>query len=232
MVLPPLSVCVQVDEQQAEIEWKYYCGQERAFLRMRRTRTHFSGFEVLLQIGEGGYGQVFLTRKKDTKELCALKRMDKRILIKRGKVDNIMVERDVLTSTKSPWLVKLLYSFQDLNHVYLAMEFVPGGDMRSLLSNIDTMLEEPAKFFMTEMILAMVSLHSLGYLHRDLKPENYLIDEKGHIKLTDFGLAKGSLSPEWLDELKIKVCFPRFYFFFFSSSRFHLLSSPHSSWKR
>jgi cell cycle protein kinase DBF2 len=209
-----------VPEEQAELEWKYYCGQERAFLRKRRTRLHFSEFEVLLQIGEGGYGQVFLTRKKDTKELCALKRMDKRILIKRGRVDSILVERDVLTSTKSPWLVKLLYSFQDHHHVYLAMEFVPGGDMRSLLNHVQSMKEEPAKFFMAEMTLAMVSLHSLGYLHRDLKPENYLIDEKGHVKLTDFGLAKGSLSPEWLDEMKTKVSFS-FSFSSFSSFLSH-----------
>jgi len=123
-------------------------------------------------------------------------------------VDNILVERDVLTSTKSPWLVKLLYAFQDQNNVFLAMEFVPGGDMRALLGNVGSLEEEPAKFYMAEMILSMVSLHSLGYIHRDLKPENYLIDERGHIKLTDFGLAKGNLSAEWLEEIKRKVLSP------------------------
>jgi len=81
----------------------------------------FSDFEVLLQIGEGGYGQVFLCRKQDTKELCAVKRMEKKRILERKKVENTFVERDVLTTTRSPWLVKLLYSFQDYHNVYLAM---------------------------------------------------------------------------------------------------------------
>jgi len=170
-------------------------------LRKRRCKVRFAEFEVLLQIGEGGYGQVFLARKRDTKELCALKKMSKARLIKRGKDANILVERDVLSSTRSPWLVKLLYSFQDENNVFFAMEYVPGGDMRSLLNSVGSMREEPAKFYAAEMIMAMVSLHALGFLHRDLKPENYLLDEQGHIKLTDFGLAKGNLSPEWLEDL-------------------------------
>jgi len=196
----------QLSEEQALSEWQYYCGQERAFLRKRRTRVRFNEFDVLLQIGEGGYGQVFLCRKKDSKELCAVKRMDKTILAQKKRVDNILTERDILTNTQqSPWLVKLLYSFQDQQFVYLAMEYVPGGDMRALLNTIYTMKEEPAKFYVAEMFLAMVSLHALGFIHRDLKPENYLIDERGHIKLTDFGLAKGKLSKEFLDDLKQKL---------------------------
>jgi len=116
-----------------------------------------------------------------------------------------MTERDVLMNTKSPWLVKLLYSFQDSHCVYLAMEYVPGGDFRTLLQNIPYLEEEPSKFYICEMILAMVNLHALGYFHRDLKPENFLIDQSGHVKLTDFGLAKGALSKEWLLELRQKV---------------------------
>jgi serine/threonine protein kinase len=81
----------------------------------------FAHFETLAQIGQGGYGQVYLVRKRDTREICALKRMKKLILHKMNEVSHIWTERDVLTQTKSPWLVKLLYAFQDIENVYLAM---------------------------------------------------------------------------------------------------------------
>lgn len=81
------------------------------------------------------------------------------------------MERDILTATKTPWLVRLLYAFQDAEHVYLAMEYVPGGDFRTLLNNSGVLKEEHARFYITEMFAAVNELHKLGYIHRDLKPE-------------------------------------------------------------
>jgi len=81
------------------------------------------------------------------------------------------VERDILTATKTPWLVRLLYAFQDVQHVYLAMEYVPGGDFRTLLNNSGVLKEEHARFYISEMFVAVNELHKLGYIHRDLKPE-------------------------------------------------------------
>ena len=81
------------------------------------------------------------------------------------------MERDILTSTKTPWLVRLLYAFQDPQFVYLAMEYVPGGDFRTLLNNSGVLKEEHARFYITEMFAAVNELHRLGYIHRDLKPE-------------------------------------------------------------
>lgn len=87
------------------------------------------------------------------------------------KVRHVLIERDILTATKTPWLVRLLYAFQDPAHVYLAMEFVPGGDFRTLLSNSGVLKEEHARFYITEMFVSVNELHRLGYIHRDLKPE-------------------------------------------------------------
>ena len=81
------------------------------------------------------------------------------------------MERDILTATKTPWLVRLLYAFQDPEHVYLAMEYVPGGDFRTLLNNSGVLREEHARFYISEMFAAVIELHKLGYIHRDLKPE-------------------------------------------------------------
>lgn len=88
-----------------------------------------------------------------------------------AQVRHVLVERDILTATKTPWLVRLLYAFQDAQHVYLAMEYVPGGDFRTLLNNSGVLKEEHARFYISEMFVAVSELHKLGYIHRDLKPE-------------------------------------------------------------
>lgn len=88
-----------------------------------------------------------------------------------AQVRHVLVERDILTATKTPWLVRLLYAFQDTQHVYLAMEYVPGGDFRTLLNNSGVLKEEHARYYISEMFVAVNELHKLGYIHRDLKPE-------------------------------------------------------------
>ncbi|TFY66708.1 hypothetical protein EVG20_g4383 [Dentipellis fragilis] len=204
-------------------EFKSYCGRERVILRRRRTKLKVNQFHIIAQVGQGGYGEVYLARKQETGEVCALKKMKKRTLFKMDEVCNnassllknatdrleqvrhVLVERDILTATKTPWLVRLLYAFQDPEHVYLAMEYVPGGDFRTLLNNSGVLKEEHARFYISEMFAAVRELHKLGYIHRDLKPENFLVDGTGHVKLTDFGLATGALNPKRIESLKIKL---------------------------
>ncbi|VDC07008.1 unnamed protein product [Peniophora sp. CBMAI 1063] len=195
------------DLTQAEYnkEFKSYCGRERVLLRRRRAKLRVDQFHIIAQVGQGGYGEVFLARKKETGEVCALKKMKKRTLFKMDEVRHVLVERDILTATKTPWLVRLLYAFQDPQHVYLAMEYVPGGDFRTLLNNSGVLKEEHARFYICEMFAAVNELHKLGYIHRDLKPENFLVDASGHVKLTDFGLATGALNPKRIESLKVKL---------------------------
>lgn len=98
-----------------------YLGRERANLRKRRTRLRHGDFQILTQVGQGGYGQVYLAQKKDTREVCALKVMSKKLLFKLDEVRHVLTERDILTNAKSDWLVRLLYAFQDDKSIYLAM---------------------------------------------------------------------------------------------------------------
>ncbi|KAJ3788138.1 AGC/NDR protein kinase [Lentinula aff. detonsa] len=186
-------------------EFKSYCGRERVLLRKRRTKLRVDQFHIIAQVGQGGYGEVFLARKQETGEVCALKKMKKRTLHKMDEIRHVLIERDILTATKTPWLVRLLYAFQDPQHVYLAMEYVPGGDFRTLLNNSGVLKEEHARFYISEMFAAVNELHKLGYIHRDLKPENFLVDGTGHVKLTDFGLATGALNPKRIESLKVKL---------------------------
>lgn len=111
----------ETDEETYKQMWSKYTGRERANLRKRRVRLRQGDFQILTQVGQGGYGQVFLAQKKDTKEVCALKVMSKKLLFKLDEVRHVLTERDILTTAKSQWLVRLLYSFQDDKNIYLAM---------------------------------------------------------------------------------------------------------------
>ena len=97
-----------------------------------------------------------------------------------------------MSKVKSPWIVELKASFQEGDYLYLIMEFLPGGDFMNLLIVKDKLTEEEAKFYIAELILTVESIHNLDCIHRDIKPDNILIDKNGHIKLSDFGLAKVS----------------------------------------
>lgn len=199
------ATIAQLPEQDRETQWKSYAGRERVLLRKRRVKLKYGDFKILTQVGQGGYGQVYLARKQDTKEVCALKVLNKKLLLKLDEIRHILTERDILTAAKSPWLVKLLYSFQDADNVYLAMEFVPGGDFRTLLNNTGILNPRHTRFYMSEMFASLDELHKIGYIHRDLKPENFLIDASGHIKLTDFGLASGAISKARVESMKVKL---------------------------
>ncbi|PNS13999.1 hypothetical protein CAC42_6512 [Sphaceloma murrayae] len=199
----PLPPATNKEEYQANLT--QYLGRERANLRSRRTRLRHGDFQILTQVGQGGYGQVYLAQKKDTREVCALKIMSKKLLFKLDEVRHVLTERDILTNAKSEWLVRLLYAFQDDNSIYLAMEYVPGGDFRTLLNNTGVLHNRHARFYISEMFMCVDSLHQLGYIHRDLKPENFLIDGTGHVKLTDFGLAAGFLAPAKIESMRIKL---------------------------
>ncbi|GFP71338.1 serine/threonine-protein kinase DBF20 [Saccharomyces cerevisiae] len=186
-------------------EWALYLQREHEVLRKRRLKPKHKDFQILTQVGQGGYGQVYLAKKKDSDEICALKILNKKLLFKLNETNHVLTERDILTTTRSDWLVKLLYAFQDPESLYLAMEFVPGGDFRTLLINTRILKSGHARFYISEMFCAVNALHELGYTHRDLKPENFLIDATGHIKLTDFGLAAGTVSNERIESMKIRL---------------------------
>eukprot|EP01102_Stenamoeba_stenopodia_P019861 TRINITY_DN7589_c0_g1_i2.p1 TRINITY_DN7589_c0_g1~~TRINITY_DN7589_c0_g1_i2.p1 ORF type:complete len:449 (-),score=94.06 TRINITY_DN7589_c0_g1_i2:496-1842(-) len=193
-----------ISEEEKEAYRREFQRYENAYLRLLRQKISLSDFEMLSLLGRGAFGKVFLTRKKDTGEVLALKQLSKKTVNTTKKLTRLMVERDVLMNKKdSPWLVRLYYSFQDEKNLYLAMEYVPGGDMWALLSKVGSLKEEYARFYAAEMINAVASLHKLGYIHRDLKPDNFLIDRTGHLKLTDFGLSKAGLKANFRSSLRI-----------------------------
>ena len=79
---------------------------------------------------------------------------------------HVRAERDVLAESNSPWVVQLYYSFQDSNYLYLLMEFLPGGDLMTMLIKYDTFSEDVTRFYMAECVLAIEAVHKLGFIHR------------------------------------------------------------------
>uniref|UniRef100_A0A8C7VBV4 non-specific serine/threonine protein kinase n=1 Tax=Oryzias sinensis TaxID=183150 RepID=A0A8C7VBV4_9TELE len=135
--------------------------------------------------------QVRLVQKKDTGHIYAMKILRKADMLEKEQVAHIRAERDILVEADSAWVVKMFYSFQDKRNLYLIMEFLPGGDMMTLLMKKDTLSEEATQFYIAETVLAIDSIHQLGFIHRDIKPDNLLLDSRGHVKLSDFGLCTG-----------------------------------------
>ena len=79
---------------------------------------------------------------------------------------HVRAERDVLAESNSPWVVQLFYSFQDPSYLYLIMEFLPGGDLMTMLIKYDTFSEDVTRFYMAECVLAIEAVHNLGFIHR------------------------------------------------------------------
>ncbi|XP_066300252.1 serine/threonine-protein kinase greatwall-like [Branchiostoma lanceolatum] len=153
-------------------------------------------FEILKPISRGAFGKVFLSRKKNNQKLYAMKVVRKADMVQKNMVHQTIAERDALALVKSPFIVHLYYSLQSKQNIYLVMEYLIGGDVKSLLHIYGYFDEDMAIMYTAEVILALKYLHSHGIIHRDIKPDNMLITNNGHIKLTDFGLSKSNLNRE------------------------------------
>ena len=184
------SLDISNDEKQKMLSELGHAESEE--LRKNRIKQTIRDYESIKIIGRGAFGEVHVCRVKKTGEIVAIKKIKKEEIIKKNQIIHIRNEQKFMSKVKSPWIVELKASFQDNDFLYLVMEFLPGGDFMNLLIEKDKLTEEEAKFYTAELILAVESIHKLDCIHRDIKPDNILIDKTGHIKLSDFGLAKVS----------------------------------------
>nr|KAJ3420367.1 hypothetical protein HK105_005752 [Polyrhizophydium stewartii] len=157
--------------------------------KLQTMRVNTRDFETIKTLATGAVGRVCLVRAKKDSNVYAMKILKKSDLLTRREAAFFMEERNALVfSQQSEWITTLYAAFQDDDNLYLVMEYVSGGSLRSLLNNRETSMDEAeARFYVAEMILALEVLHRYSYIHRDVKPENCLIDSSGHIKLADFG---------------------------------------------
>ncbi|KAL8139041.1 hypothetical protein V2J09_005042 [Rumex salicifolius] len=179
-----------VSEEDQNNLLKFLEQKETEYMRLQRHKMGVDDFELLTMIGKGAFGEVRVCREKKSGHVYAMKKLKKSEMLRRGQVEHVKAERNLLAEVDSNCIVKLYCSFQDEEYLYLVMEYLPGGDMMTLLMRKDTLTEDEARFYVAETILAIESIHKHNYIHRDIKPDNLLLDRHGHLRLSDFGLCK------------------------------------------
>ena len=116
--------------------------------------------------------------------------MSKLKIIDKKSEKSINSEREFLTKLRHPFIVNMHYAFQDNDNLYLVMDLLPGGDLRFHITKNHRFSEEQTRFFIGCMIIALEYIHNNNVIHRDIKPENLVLDDKGYVRITDFGIAK------------------------------------------
>eukprot|EP00762_Andalucia_godoyi_P001488 ANDGO_00170.mRNA.1 RAC serine/threonine-protein kinase len=172
--------------------WFQYASSEIRFFPL--CRVEFGNM-----IGRGSFGKVIVCREKQNSEKWyALKLLHKSTVRQQKQMENVQRERVVLAKLAHPLIVRLEGTAQTKNFLAMVLEYVPGGDLVRFIkaSTVGFPLPESvARLLIAEIIAAVGHLHANGVIYRDLKPENILIDQTGHIRLTDFGLAKENMNP-------------------------------------
>jgi len=222
----PIDIyCKRIEEV---MKMKLKTMQERMQLspNMRVNRVSITDFEILKPISRGGYGSVFLAKKKKTGDIYAIKVLKKRDMIRKNQTKQVIAERNIMVVADNDFVVRFYYSFTGKEYLYIVMEYCPGGDLFSLLREREQFDCQMIRQYAAEIVLALEYLHSKGIVHRDLKPDNILIGQDGHIKLTDFGLSefglidRDTLSDDYESTLDISLSSP--------TSHRHIISPTHS----
>lgn len=165
------------------------------FLCCRPDPVDFDGdvtlfhFLLLKSVGKGAFGKVRVVQHKQTRELYALKYINKAKCLKMRAVANIIQERRLLEEVDHPFIVNLRYAFQDDENCFFVLDLMLGGDLRFHLERMGSFDEDSARIYVAEIGSALAFLHEKKIVHRDLKPDNILLDERGHAHITDFNIA-------------------------------------------
>lgn len=160
----------------------------------KMVQTSIKDFEIIKPISKGAFGSVYLAKKKSTGDYYAVKVLKKADMVAKNQVTNVKAERAIMMwQGESDFVAKLYWTFASKDYLFLVMEYLNGGDCASLIKTLGGLPEDWAKKYLAEVVLGVQHLHKRQIVHRDLKPDNLLIDQKGHLKLTDFGLSRVGL---------------------------------------
>ncbi|XP_061162225.1 beta-adrenergic receptor kinase 2-like isoform X2 [Saccostrea echinata] len=167
-----------------------FCQWKNLELNIELTMNDFSVHRI---IGRGGFGEVYGCRKADTGKMYAMKCLDKkRIKMKQGETlainERIMLSL-VSTGEGSPFIVNMTYAFQTPEKLCFILDLMNGGDLHYHLSQHGVFNEREVRFYASEVILGLEHMHNRFVVYRDLKPANILLDENGHVRISDLGLA-------------------------------------------
>ena len=138
-------------------------------------------------IGRGKCGKIILVTYNKTGDSYAIKSIRKDQIVSEDILDNIKLEREILSEGQCEFLLTLSFFYQSPERIYFVTPFIAGGDLYTLLKKKGNLEEDLVRFYSGQIAIAIGHLHEYGIAYRDLKPENILIDEDGYLKLCDFG---------------------------------------------
>jgi serine/threonine protein kinase len=144
-------------------------------------------FEQLEVIGTGTFGHVRLCKHKASGQHFALKVQRKHDVIRLKQIEHVLSEKKILQAMDHPFIVRMPAAFQDSRNLYMVLELVIGGEVFLHLRKAGRFSNETSRIYAAQIVLAICHLHEHNVVYRDLKPENILLDEKGFLKITDFG---------------------------------------------
>ena len=154
-------------------------------------KVNLGDFELKEKIGKNGYGYIKICKNTKTNKIFAMKILKKCDLLQSKIVEHITSEFKVLSSVYHPFIIELKgINCTDPYSLYFLLEYVPGGDLNSLIKTNKRLPLEHAKFYLGSLVTALDYLHKKNIIYRDLKPENILINSNGYIKLKEFGYTK------------------------------------------
>lgn len=159
--------------------WTTAGRKEGQYLRFLRTKDKPENYNTIKIIGKGAFGEVKLVQKKGDGKVYAMKSLIKTEMFKKDQLAHVRSERDILAESDSPWVVKLYTTFQDSYFLYMLMEFLPGGDLMTMLIKYEIFTEDITRFYIAEIVLAIEAVHKLGFIHRLVLPLPHLTNFMG-----------------------------------------------------
>ncbi|KAI5639656.1 protein kinase domain-containing protein [Phthorimaea operculella] len=162
----------------------------RRWCKTPKFNIEFSELERVKTLGTGAFGRVILLKHTKSGKYFAMKVLEKEKIVKTKQVEHTLYEKRILEAIRFPFTVSMDFSFKDNSYIYFIMPFIQGGEMFTHLRRMNKFDEPLAKFYASQVILALEYLHFCSLVYRDLKPENILIDKNGYLKITDFGFCK------------------------------------------
>eukprot|EP01016_Furgasonia_blochmanni_P049903 TRINITY_DN7634_c0_g1_i3.p1 TRINITY_DN7634_c0_g1~~TRINITY_DN7634_c0_g1_i3.p1 ORF type:complete len:367 (-),score=49.55 TRINITY_DN7634_c0_g1_i3:613-1713(-) len=136
------------------------------------------------------FSQVWKVESRKARTFFAMKEMGKAKIITKRSVNSVMNERELLSQLKHTFIVNMVCAFQDRENLYLIMDLLTGGDLRYHICRERRFTEVQTKFFIACILVGLEYIHNRGILHRDIKPENIVLDSRGYLRITDFGIAR------------------------------------------
>ncbi|XP_068010678.1 ribosomal protein S6 kinase-related protein isoform X2 [Melanerpes formicivorus] len=146
--------------------------------------------KILGFVAKGSFGTILKVLDCGREKVCAVKVVPKVEVLRRDTLKQCKEEVSIQRQVRHPFVHGLGDSWQGQSHLFIMCTYCSTGDLYALWRAAGSFSEATVRLFAAELVLVLVYLHDLGIMHRDVKMENILLDERGHLKLTDFGLSR------------------------------------------